>query len=51
MPGLVSMYTYANGRIYTLMDGFGYGVGGNGGYDYIPGGNTLRGFNNDYRCV
>lgn len=48
MPGLVSMYTYANGRIYTLMDGFGYGVGGNGGYDYIPGGNTLRGFNNDY---
>ena len=48
MPGLVSMYTYANGRVYTLIDGFGYGVGGNGGYDYIPGGNVLRGFNNDY---
>ena len=27
MPGLVSMYTYANGRVYTLIDGFGYGFG------------------------
>lgn len=48
MPGFVNMYTYSGGRVYTLMDGWGYGVAGNAGYDYIPGGNVVRNFNNDY---
>lgn len=32
----VFLYAYSKGRVYTLMDGWGYGVGGNVGYDYIP---------------
>lgn len=44
----ISLYTYANGRVYTLMDGWGYGAFGVAGYDYIPGGNTLRGYNSDF---
>ena len=48
MPGFISMYTYADGKTYTLIDGWGLGVGGVGGYDYIPGGNVLRSFESDF---
>lgn len=37
----VSMYTYADGRLYRVMDEWGYGAGGNHGYEYIPKGNKL----------
>ena len=43
----VSMYTYHDGKVYTLMDYWGYGAGGNGGYEYCPGKNSLRNFNAD----
>lgn len=38
----VSLYTYRDGTIYTLMDAWRYGVGGNNGYEYAPGKNNLR---------
>ena len=38
----VSLYTYADGKVYTLMDYYPYGVSGNIGYDYIPGQNYLH---------
>ena len=38
----VSLYTYADGKIHTLMDFYPYGVSGNIGYDYIPGQNYLH---------
>ncbi len=44
----VSLYTYHNGQVSMLMDHWGYGVMGNVGYEYIPKGNRLRNYNNDY---
>lgn len=44
----VSLYTYHDGRAYSLMDHWGYGVMGNAGYEYIPGGNRVRNYNSDY---
>ncbi|MGN0156372.1 MAG: hypothetical protein ACI39N_03920 [Lachnospiraceae bacterium] len=44
----VSLYTYSNGRLYTLMDAWGYGAMGNAGYEYSPGKNSLRNFNTDF---
>lgn len=44
----VSLYTYAGGRVYTLMDAWGFGAGGNAGYEYVPGGNVMRNFNSDF---
>lgn len=44
----VSMYTYHDGKVYTLMDYWGYGAGGNGGYEYCPGKNSLRNFDADF---
>lgn len=44
----VSMYTYADGEIYTLMDHWGYGVMGNTGYQYAPKLNSIRNYNTDY---
>lgn len=45
---LMFMYTYADGETYTLMDGWGYGAGGNAGYQWIAGENKLYNHNSDY---
>lgn len=44
----VSLYTYRDGVVYEVMDQWGYGAGGNHGYDYIPYENVVRNFNADY---
>lgn len=44
----VSVFTYANGEVHTLMDDWGYGAMGNMGYEYIPGENMMRNYNTDY---
>ena len=44
----VSLYTYHVGKIYTLMDRWGYGAGGNHGYDYCPGKSSVRNYDTDY---
>lgn len=46
----VSLYTYDNdsGKVYTLMDDWGYGAMGNAGYEYLPGMNILRNYNSDF---
>lgn len=43
----VSLYTYDAGSVYTLMDDWGYGAGGNQGYEYLPKKNALRNYNTD----
>lgn len=45
----VSMYTYDkhNGKVYTVIDGWGYGAGGNAGYSFLPKKNCLYNLNND----
>lgn len=43
-----NLYTYRDGKIYTLMDHWGYGAGGNAGYEYSPGRNSLRNYNTDF---
>ena len=46
----VSLYTYDNdsGKVYTLMDTWGYGAMGNVGYEYVPRMNSLRNYNTDF---
>lgn len=44
----VSLYTYHQGKVYTLMDQWGYGAFGNPGYEYCPGKNSLRNYNADF---
>lgn len=44
----VSMYTFHDGRIYTVMDEWGYGAGGNHGYDYCPRKSSVRNYDADY---
>lgn len=43
----VSMFTYAGGTLYTVMDQWAYGAMGNYGYEYLPGQNVLRNYNAD----
>lgn len=45
---MINMYTFHDGIIYTIIDGWGYGAGGNHGYEYAPGKNSLRNYNTDY---
>lgn len=48
-PGyFVSLYTYRDGTLYTLMDEWGYGAFGNYGYEYAPRKNSLRNLDADY---
>ena len=48
-PGYgVSLYTYHDGRLYTLMDNWAYGAMGNAGYEYSPKKNSLRNYNTDF---
>ena len=46
----VSMYTYdkKKNKVYTVMDQWGYGAGGNPGYSYLPKKNVLYNTNSDY---
>lgn len=44
----VGLYTYHDGRAYTLMDHWAYGAMGNAGYEYIPKENRIRNYNSDY---
>ncbi len=44
----VSLYTYHEGTVHTLMDQWGYGAMGNVGYEYSPRKNSLRNYNTDY---
>jgi len=44
----VSMYTYEDGKVYTVIDHWPYGAMGNVGYEYIPKKNVLRNYNNDF---
>ena len=47
-PGCyVSLYTWADGGLITLMDAWVYGAMGNQGYDYIPGHNIVHNYNFD----
>ena len=43
----VSLYTFKDGMVYTLMDSWGYGAGGNHGYEYLPGMSVIRNYNAD----
>jgi len=57
-PGYyTALYTYDAGQvIYAMKDevfpddesGWGYGAGGNAGYEFIPKGNVVRNYDNDY---
>lgn len=44
----VSLYTYHDGKVFTLMDRWPYGAMGNAGYEYAPRKNNLRNYNADY---
>lgn len=44
----ISLYTYNDGKVYTLMDHWAYGAMGNMGYEYSPGKNSMRNYNNDF---
>ena len=44
----ISLYTYSDGKVYTLLDRWSYGVMGNAGYEYAPKKNSLRNYNSDY---
>ena len=44
----VSLYTYREGRLYTLINDWTYGAGGNSGYEYAPKKNSLRNYNADF---
>lgn len=38
---IVSLYTYANGKVQTLFEDWAFGVGGNAGYMYLERGNVV----------
>ena len=44
----VTMYTYKDSKVYKLIDDWGYGAGGNHGYDFIQGKKIIRNYNTDY---
>lgn len=44
----MSLFTYDAGRVYCLMNDWGYGAMGNLGYEYVPGKNSLRNYNTDF---
>ena len=44
----ITMYTYKDSKVYKLIDDWGYGAGGNHGYDFIPGNGVIRNYNTDY---
>lgn len=44
----LSLYTFRDGRVYRLMDDWGYGIHGNPGYEYVPRRNSLRFYSTEY---
>ncbi|MBR3537313.1 MAG: hypothetical protein IKN85_15940 [Oscillospiraceae bacterium] len=44
----VSLFKYADGKVYTVMDHAPYGAMGNAGYDYLPGHNCIHNSNADF---
>lgn len=44
----VTMYSYENGTMHTVIDDWPYGACGNAGYDYIPYQNVVRNYNGDF---
>ena len=45
---MVYLFSYADGEIHTIMDGWPYGAGGNHGYTYGPYTNLIENINSDY---
>lgn len=42
-PGYyVNVYAYDNGSVVPIIEDWGYGAGGNNGYEYLPGKNIIR---------
>lgn len=46
-PCFINMYTYNSGKIYTIIDDWGFGAMGNPGYEYAPHKNVLRNYDAD----
>lgn len=44
----ITLYTFKDGNVYKLVDDWGYGAGGNHGYEYLPGKGVIRNYNTDY---
>ena len=44
----MNLYTYHDGEIYILMNQWGYGAGGNHGYEYCPRKGSVRNYDADY---
>lgn len=40
----ISVFTWADGKLITLMEQWSYGIGGNMGYEYLPGSNVIRNY-------
>lgn len=47
----ITMYTFKDGKVYKLVDDWGYGAGGNHGYEYITGKSVIRNYNTDYAGI
>lgn len=47
----ITMYTFKDGNVYKLVDDWGYGAGGNHGYEYIPGQHIIKNYNTDYAGI
>ena len=47
----VTMYTYNDGVVRKLIDNWGYGAGGNQGYEYAPYMGVVRNYNTEYMGV
>ncbi len=46
--GLGYLFTYKNDAVCTVLEAFGFGVGGNAGYEYIEGENVIKNRNADF---
>ena len=47
----VSLYTYDGNEVVPIFTDWGYGAGGNTGYDYLPGEGIIYNLDNDYAGV
>lgn len=44
----INLYTYANGKLYTIFEEWTYGAGGNAGYEYAEKENLIRNYTSDF---
>jgi len=44
----VSMYSYVDGKMYTIMEQWSYGAAGNAGYDFAERSGIIHNFNHDF---